>query len=156
MARPRKNILLYCHNDVRMSITRFILHNVSWTSGIQYVGYLVHSAQTLEQVRLLVEGHVPGFFEGAVSIHAHSKDAGLSAAEYTTAQGIPTVFTTEDFGSKDAWKHSSAAVSLPPNQPPCEWIGRLKILSARKRGPKKNSGSILLPAAYVQSEVHAS
>lgn len=133
MARARKNILLYCQNEVRLSITRFVLHNVSWSSGFQYVGYRVHSAQTQEEAVRLIASSPEGFFDAAMSIHCHLRDAGASVAEYTTSRGIPTVFVTEGDKLKKSWENSSAAVSLPPNQKPCEWIGRIKVITSRKR-----------------------
>lgn len=149
MCRPRKNVLIYCQHEVRLSLLRFVLHNL--------LLYRIHGASSMGEVTQLLDESPAHFYEVALVVHSHPTDDALAISSALTCyRNIPTLFLV-DGGTKDAWQKAVATVALPGNIPTVEWLERIRIMSQRKRGPKKNAAAILGPAIQTDHvEVRAS
>jgi hypothetical protein len=134
MSRPRKNILLYCNNDIRLSCLRFVISNVG--AKYPFPGYTVHGAKSNRESIELANQHPTDFYHAAVVVYTHKDDSSLVLSRYLSAvRVIPTIFLNEGL-DKFVWMKAHATVSLPHMTPVAEWMERLRILCARRRGPK--------------------
>jgi hypothetical protein len=94
--------------------------------------FVVHR---IEYVQELIGGAEDGYFAGMVAVLAGS-DSTLLACEEAQRAGIRVVLLkrTDPCAAVDA---ALADVSLPGTASPAEWIEALRIITVRKRGPKK-------------------
>lgn len=133
MARPRKPVLLYCSNEQTMSVIRCVINNLSKAPY-----YTVHSATTVDQAIQFIEDKNSGFFDAAIIVHSSTRDAARRLDGYLQANtDIPSIWLTESAGNRELYQSSMADASFPFGAPVAAWLERLRILSVRKRGPKK-------------------
>jgi hypothetical protein len=131
MARPKFRILLYCQNEVKLSIMRFVLHNCSFRPG-----YKVTGVSSKCDYLKAISAHSLNFYDGMMFVHSHPCDAAVSLCGEVTKCGVRTVFLT-DGGMADAWMKVHATCSYPKTITVADALERLRVICIRKRGPKK-------------------
>lgn len=130
--RPKKNILLYCGNQITTSVTRFILETQINTP---FPGYRVYAADTEAVARGIVLAHHDEFFSAAIAVYKAFGDAACETSNAMMDFHVPTIFLNQ----YDHANHNDgirATVIFGKSATTAEWLERLRILCARKRGPK--------------------
>ncbi len=129
--RPRKRILLYAFGAVERGSMAHVL---------TVRGYRVFPASCAEgALEALASG---GPFDGAVVLHWHPKDGALAFMRklHTLRSRLPVLFVGSPGGSLLApW--FTPVIFLEASTPNAEILESLRIVTQRKRGPKKLPGA---------------
>ena|SRR5260370_24085729 len=125
--RPKKRILLYCENPNVSSVVKFILDTRH---------FLPFLAQTLTEATQLM--NVCAEFDAAMIVRTTAFDQSRPTLSEARKRGLRTLFL-DDCSKALGLDDVTADVFLPHGACTEEWLVRLKILSARKRGPKNLS-----------------
>src|SRR5579871_4710334 len=128
--RPRKSILCVDDNEQLLSVRKFLLE----TRGF----YRVVTASNAHEALELIQNSVPGTFDLLLSdlIMPQMDGNELVRRAKQLHPGIPAMIVS---GTVNAFDRASCAdVFLPKGaSSPAEMIERIRVLVARKRGPKK-------------------
>jgi len=131
--RPRKNVMLYCQCEQITSVTRFILEN---QVNMGFPGYRVYASATEIEITGLIQTHAQHFFDCAVVIRVSPNDESPRLCSALTAHGLKTLFMNRRGGAIDGGTVNASAF-YSADIANAEWMDRLRILCARKSGPKK-------------------
>lgn len=137
--RPRKIILCVDDNEQTLSVRKFLLETK---------GYRVLTATSGHEALEMVERHAPGDLSLLISdlIMPVMDGAELVRRVRQLQPGLPTLMVS---GIVSQYERGSVAdVFLPKGaSSPVELLERVRVLVARKRGPKK---AVQTPVAGVQ------
>ena len=147
--RPKKSILCVDDNEQVLSVRKFLLETR---------GYRVIACTTAQEALELVESSLPGSIDLLLSdlIMPQMDGNELVRRAKQLHPGLPAMIVS---GTVNAFDRACAAdVFLPKGaSSPVELLERIRVMVARKRGPKKAVVSVpaFTPAASVPSFVHA-
>ena len=116
MSRPKKVILLYARDDERRSVLSFLLE----TRGYCVTDSSSESGPVVDAV-LIVDDE-----SRRSEDFAHDVDM----------TGLPMLLIIE-FGRRSQRQYPAHAWMVPPDMPPAGLLERIRLMCARKRGPKK-------------------
>jgi two-component system, OmpR family, response regulator CpxR len=137
--RPKKSILCVDDNEQVLSVRKFLLETR---------GYRVIAAESAQMALDLIMNSVPGTFDLLLSdlIMPQMDGNELVRRAKQFHPGLPAMIVS---GTVSAFDRASAAdVFLPKGAcSPVEVLERVRVLVARKRGPKKAVAPAMLPAA---------
>lgn len=126
MRRIRKTFLLYCENDVMRSITRFVL-------SVRILDIVLYEAPSFAIAKQI-------FQERSVDVvfivRSTRLDESIALSSWMMMRGGRVLFLNrcnQDISAANVL----ATAYMTSMAGTAEWIERLRILSVRKRGPKK-------------------
>ncbi len=127
--RPKKTILCVDHNEQALSVRTFLLETR---------GYRVLPVSTAHDALALIERAIPGSIDLLLADlllpQMDGNELVRRARQYQPA--LPTMLVSGTVNSAE--RASSADVFLPKGAcSPVEMLERIRVLVARKRGPKK-------------------
>ena len=134
--RPKRNVLLYCMIPAAAGIMRFVIEN--------RMHLRVDVAHTREDVQEYLAQHPPGYFEAAMVVRGVGEHEALGVCSDLRAASVPTILLRQAGGPIEE-REACADVCLTSNAGVAEWMERLRILTARKRGPKKALRAVVAP-----------
>ncbi len=138
--RPKKIILCVDDNEPTLSVRAFLLETR---------GYRVLSATSAHEALEILEGHAPGEISLLLSdlLMPGMDGSELIRRAREMQPGIPTLMVSGTVTSFD--RGSAADVFLPKGAcSPVELLERVRVLVARKRGPKKQVvAAVSMPTA---------
>ena len=140
--RPRRRILLVNANEQELGVLRFMLDNN---------GYKVYKALNGSiALKIFAEAHV----DLVLADYALGKMTGAELAQRMKAMGadIPVILLGDP--AKMA-QEARSALSLDKKIVPAELLERIKVMCARKRGPKKKPPKAERPAVAAEIEASA-
>lgn len=117
MARPRKNVLMYCANDAEASVRRFVIEQQTRNQKDGGM-YRIHAASTSDAVTRALSLHPDAYFSCVLIFGTGDPAAPQLAADLEKA--VPVLYV-ECVRERDK---------------PTDWLPKLKIACAVKRGPK--------------------
>ena len=123
--RPKKKVLLYCYSEAILSVTKFMLETRL---------YAVYAVESLAVGAELIESKRTEFFDAAVIIRSELHDYAADMIDVSNKFNIPTMLV--DRLQNVPINVVANAVLYPPANMPANIVETLKILCARKRGPK--------------------
>jgi two-component system response regulator CpxR len=133
--RPRKVVLCVAVSELKLSVQRFVLE--TW-------GYRVLGALSAGDAQRILQGAEPDTIDLMI---VHLAIAGSDALLEAAVEAQPEIHTVAMSAKPDQVHNCKADVFLPEAfSCSAEMHERLRILSARKRGPKKK------PVQSVQPE----
>jgi CheY-like chemotaxis protein len=142
MMRPRKTILCVEDNEQILSVRKFLLETrgyrvLAMTTGAEALEYLQGTAQG--SVDLLLSDLILPQMDGNELIRRAKQ----------VHPGLPTLLVS---GTVSNFDRAAAADAFLPKgaSSPAEVLDRIRILVARKRGPKKQVQSVGVPQASAQ------
>jgi CheY-like chemotaxis protein len=141
--RPRKTILCVDDNEQILSIRKFMLETR---------GYRVISASCAADALEHLQGALPGSIDLLLSdlILPQMDGNELARRAKQLHPCLPALIVSGTVTSFD--RATFADAFLPKGAcAPAELLDRIRILVARKRGPKKQSGSVAPPSAAMQA-----
>jgi two-component system, OmpR family, response regulator CpxR len=137
--RPKKSILCVDDNEQVLSVRKFLLETR---------GYRVIAVESAQMALELIMHSVPGTFDLLLSdlIMPQMDGNELVRRAKQYHPGLPAMIVS---GTVNAFDRASAAdVFLPKGAcSPVEVLERVRVLVARKRGPKKAVAPAMVPAA---------
>ncbi len=140
--RPRKTILCVEDNEQILSVRKFLLETrgyrvLAMTTGAEALEYLQGTAQG--SVDLLLSDLILPQMDGNELIRRAKQ----------VHPGLPTLLVS---GTVSNFDRAAAADAFLPKgaSSPAEVLDRIRILVARKRGPKKQVQSVGVPQASAQ------
>ena len=145
--RPKKTILCVDDNEQILSVRTFLLETR---------GYRVLTADNAQQALELIEGTQPGAIDLLLCdlIMPQMDGNELVRRAKQLHPGLPSTIVSGTVNAFDRAVH--ADVFLPKGaSSPAEMIERIRVLVARKRGPKKASAA-QFPSAAAQAQALAS
>jgi len=145
--RPKKTILCVDDNEQILSVRTFLLETR---------GYRVLTADNAQQALELIEGTQPGAIDLLLCdlIMPQMDGNELVRRAKQLHPGLPSMIVSGTVNAFDRAVH--ADVFLPKGaSSPAEMIERIRVLVARKRGPKKASAA-QFPSAAAQAQALAS
>jgi two-component system response regulator CpxR len=145
--RPKKTILCVDDNEQVLSVRTFLLETR---------GYRVVAVTTAQQALELVEQSLPGSLDLLLCdlIMPQMDGNELVRRAKQLHPGLPAMIVSGTVNAFDRAVH--ADVFLPKGAAsPAEMIERIRVLVARKRGPKKASTPASSQSADVASYAHA-
>jgi two-component system response regulator CpxR len=127
--RPKKTILCVDHNEQTLSVRTFLLETR---------GYRVLAVSTAHDALALIERAIPGSIDLLLADlllpQMDGNELVRRARQYQPA--LPTMLVSGTVNAAE--RASSADVFLPKGAcSPVEMLERIRVLVARKRGPKK-------------------
>ena len=140
--RPRKTILCVEDNEQILSIRKFML---------QTRGYRVITASCAAEALEYIQGALPGSIDLLLSdlIMPQMDGNELARRAKQLHAALPVLLVSGTVTNFD--RATSADAFLPKGAcTPAELLDRIRILVARKRGPKKQSASVGVPAVAAQ------
>jgi two-component system, OmpR family, response regulator CpxR len=140
--RPRKTILCVEDNEQILSIRKFML---------QTRGYRVVTASCAAEALEYIQGALPGSIDLLLSDLLMPQMDGNELARRAKQlhAALPVLLVSGTVTNFD--RATSADAFLPKGAcAPAELLDRIRILVARKRGPKKQPGSVGAPQVAVQ------
>jgi two-component system, OmpR family, response regulator CpxR len=140
--RPRKTILCVEDNEQILSIRKFML---------QTRGYRVITATCAAEALEHIQGALPGSIDLLLSdlIMPQMDGNELARRAKQLHAALPVLLVSGTVTNFD--RATSADAFLPKGAcTPAELLDRIRILVARKRGPKKQPGSVGVPAVAAQ------
>jgi 3-oxoacyl-[acyl-carrier-protein] synthase III len=128
--RPKKRVLVYCLDELKLSIMSCVLGECGIGTG-QYllIDQAASAAGMLKALQEAVQTGEVGFYSCVLMIEAAECQI-QRVRDYLP--GVPILLIA------DGTPESCATVVLAPATPVADVIERLRILCARKRGPKKH------------------
>ncbi|MDE1156042.1 MAG: response regulator [Acidobacteriaceae bacterium] len=146
--RPRKTILCVDDNEQILSVRKFLLE----TRGYRVVSS-ASAAEALEYLKDAPQGSVDLLLSDLLLPQMDGNELVQRAKQLHPA--LPTLLIS---GTVTAFERATAADAFLPKgaSTPAELIDRIRILVARKRGPKKQPVSVQVHAAQFQSLAAAS
>jgi len=141
--RPRKTILCVEDNEQILSIRKFML---------QTRGYRVVTASCAAEALEHIQGALPGSIDLLLSdlIMPQMDGNELARRAKQLHAALPVLLVSGTVTNFD--RATSADAFLPKGAcTPAELLDRIRILVARKRGPKKQSGSVAASAVTAQA-----
>ena len=146
--RPRKTILCVEDNEQILSIRKFML---------QTRGYRVVTASCAAEALEYIQGALPGSIDLLLSDLLMPQMDGNELARRAKQlhAALPVLLVSGTVTNFD--RATSADAFLPKGAcAPAELLDRIRILVARKRGPKKQPGSVGAPQVAAQpAALHA-
>jgi two-component system, OmpR family, response regulator CpxR len=141
--RPRKTILCVEDNEQILSIRKFMLETR---------GYRVLSAscatEALEQLQAALPGSIDLLLSDLILPQMDGNELARRAKQLHAC--LPVLIVSGTVTSFD--RAASADAFLPKGAcSPTELLDRIRILVARKRGPKKQSASVAAPPEALQA-----
>jgi CheY-like chemotaxis protein len=132
--RPRKTILCVEDNEQLLGIRKFLLE----TRGYRVVG-LMSAAEALEYLKEAMPGSVDLLMSDLIMPQMDGNELIRRAKQMHP--GLPTLLVS---GTVTSFDRAAAADAFLPKGAcsPVEVLDRIKILVARKRGPKKQVQSV--------------
>ena len=144
--RPKKIILCVDDNEQTLSVRKFLLETR---------GYRVLSATSAQEALEILEAHVPGDISLLLTDLLMPQMDGVELIRRAREQqpGLPTLMISGTVTSFE--RGGGADVFLPKGAcSPLELLERVRVLVARKRGPKKQVQSAR-PVVTAQAEAVA-
>jgi CheY-like chemotaxis protein len=140
--RPRKTILCVEDNEQILSVRKFLLE----TRGYRVVA-MSTAAETLEYLQGAAPGSVDLLLSDLILPQMDGNELIRRAKQMHP--GLPTLLVS---GTVTNFDRASAADAFLPKGActPAEVLDRIRILVARKRGPKKQVQSVGAPASPLQ------
>lgn len=141
MARPKKAILLADSDEFRMSLRAFMLENH---------GFAVVRATTAEEALRICCGADSWMLYALVTDALLEDMAGFELARRSKAllPDVPVVLTTSSTIAPGEFDWPYLAAFFNRGARPIDLVERLKLLTQRKRGPKKKpAGSVVAAMA---------
>src|SRR5580698_8975240 len=141
--RPRKTILCVEDNEQILSIRKFML---------QTRGYRVITATCAAEALEHIQGALPGSIDLLLSdlIMPQMDGNELARRAKQLHAALPVLLVSGTVTNFD--RATSADAFLPKGAcAPAELLDRIRILVARKRGPKKQPASVPAPTAALQA-----
>jgi CheY-like chemotaxis protein len=140
--RPRKTILVVDDNEQMLSVRKFMLE----TRGYRVVA-VGNAAEALEFLESAMPGSVDLLLADLVMPQMDGNDLIRKAKQMLP--GLPGLLVS---GTVTAFDRASAADAFLPKGAcsPAEMLDRIRILVARKRGPKKQVQSVGVAQAQVE------
>lgn len=137
--RPRKTILCVDDNEQVLSVRKFLLE----TRGYRVLG-MTTAAEALEYLQEVTEGAVDLLLADLILPQMDGNELIRRAKQ--VHPGLPTLLVSGTVANFD--RAASADAFLPKGAcTPAEVLDRIRILVARKRGPKKRVQSVTVEAA---------
>lgn len=135
--RPKKNVLLFVEDESNASIDKFTLQNAMSLS------HTFHLVRHTAVVRKLIEHHTPAFFDCIVIIRYRNEeiDDVIDAAKESNVQLI----LWNRGKHSDHFFYERIGAYLPMKSNMEELRERVRLFTARKRGPRKGFRSSRLP-----------
>jgi two-component system, OmpR family, response regulator CpxR len=132
--RPRKTILCVEDNEQVLSVRKFLLE----TRGYRVVA-VANAAQALDHLHSTVPGSIDLLLTDLILPQMDGNELARRAKQIHPA--IPTLLVSGTVANFD--RASAADAFLPKGAcTPAEMLDRIRILVARKRGPKKHVQSV--------------
>lgn len=140
--RPRKTILCVENNEQILSVRKFLLE----TRGYRVLA-MSTAAETLEYLQGAAQGAVDLLLSDLILPQMDGNELIRRAKQMHP--GLPTLLVS---GTVTNFDRASAADAFLPKGActPAEVLDRIRILVARKRGPKKQVQSVSAPASPLQ------
>jgi two-component system response regulator CpxR len=141
--RPRKTILCVEDNETILSVRKFLLETR---------GYRVLSASCAAEALECLEGATPGSIDLLLSdlILPQMDGNELARRAKQLHPCLPALIVSGTVTNFD--RAASADAFLPKGAcTPAELLDRIRILVARKRGPKKQPASVAAPSTAMQA-----
>lgn len=140
--RPRKTILVVDDNEQVLSVRKFMLE----TRGYRVVA-VGNAAEALEFLETAMPGSVDLLLADLIMPQMDGNDLIRKAKQMLP--GLPGLLVS---GTVTAFDRASAADAFLPKGAcsPAEMLERIRILVARKRGPKKQVQSVGVAQAQVE------
>lgn len=140
--RPRKTILCVEDNEQILSVRKFLLE----TRGYHVLA-MSTAAETLEYLQGAAQGSVDLLMSDLILPQMDGNELIRRAKQMHP--GLPTLLVS---GTVTNFDRASAADAFLPKGActPAEVLDRIRILVARKRGPKKQVQSVGAPASPLQ------
>jgi CheY-like chemotaxis protein len=145
--RPKKTILCVDDNEQVLSVRTFLLETR---------GYRIIAATTAQEALEVLERSLPGTLDLILCDLLMPQMDGneLVRRAKQIHQGLPAMIVSGTVNAFDRALH--ADVFLPKGaSSPAEMIERIRVLVARKRGPKKATPPVSTQSPSVPSFVHA-
>jgi two-component system response regulator CpxR len=141
--RPRKTILCVEDNEQILSIRKFLLE----TRGYRVVSASC-AADALEHIQASLPGSIDLLLTDLILPQMDGNELARRAKQHHP--GLPVLLVSGTVTSFD--RATSADAFLPKGAcTPIELLDRIRILVARKRGPKKHPASVPAPPAALQA-----
>lgn len=140
--RPRKTILVVDDNEQVLSVRKFMLE----TRGYRVVA-VGNAAEALEFLETAMPGSVDLLLADLIMPQMDGNDLIRKAKQMLP--GLPGLLVS---GTVTAFDRASAADAFLPKgaSSPAEMLERIRILVARKRGPKKQVQSVGVATAQAE------
>jgi two-component system response regulator CpxR len=145
--RPKKTILCVDDNEQVLSVRTFLLETR---------GYRIIAANTAQEALEVLERSVPGTLDLILCDLLMPQMDGneLVRRAKQLHQGLPAMIVSGTVNAFDRALH--ADVFLPKGaSSPAEMIERIRVLVARKRGPKKAAAPLSTPLESATAFAHA-
>src|SRR6185312_4010193 len=145
--RPKKTILCVDDNEQVLSVRTFLLETR---------GYRVIAARSAQQALEVVEQSLPGTLDLLLAdlIMPQMDGNELVRRAKQLHPGLPAMIVSGTVNASDRAVH--ADVFLPKGAcSAAEMIERIRVLVARKRGPKKAIAPVAVQSAQADSYAHA-
>jgi two-component system, OmpR family, response regulator CpxR len=145
--RPKKTILCVDDNEQVLSVRTFLLETR---------GYRVIAALTAQHALEVLEQSLPGTIDLILSDLIMPQMDGNEVVRRAKQlhPGLPAMIVSGTVNSFD--RASSADVFLPKGaSSPAEMIERIRVLVARKRGPKRAAASVSPQSVGIAAYTHA-
>ena len=145
--RPKKTILCVDDNEQVLSVRTFLLETR---------GYRVIAVNTAQEALEVLERSLPGTLDLILCDLLMPQMDGneLVRRAKQVHQGLPAMIVSGTVNAFDRALH--ADVFLPKGaSSPAEMIERIRVLVARKRGPKKATAPTVSQSTEVRSYAHA-
>ncbi len=141
--RPRKTILCVDSNEQVLSIRKFTLE----TRGYRVLA-MTSGREALEHLETALQGSVDLLMADVLLTGMDGNELARRAKQVHPA--LPTLLVS---GTVSNFERGSAADAFLPKGActPAEVLDRIRVLVARKRGPKKQVPVVALPAAPIMA-----
>lgn len=130
MCRPKKNILLFCDNEIQLSVHKFIFESKTWPR--------IWPAPSLAVAEALTSGK-HGTFDAAVILIWKGTTEPAILARTLKARDIPFVVVFKKVAYSPALIDSPHQGVFDTTAKMQDVVDRVRTLCARKRGPKKKT-----------------
>ncbi len=141
--RPRKTILCVEDNEQILSIRKFMLE----TRGYRVVT-AISAAEALDQIHAAAPGAIDLLLSDLIMPQMDGNELARRAKQHNPA--LPVLLVS---GTVTNFDRATAADAFLPKGActPVELLDRIRLLVARKRGPKKQPASVPVPGVAMRA-----